>query len=342
MAAVLLYVVVTLFVGGLGLIAQQVRKSRGAEVTLLVVLLALSLLVALLGVATSIGLFFVASGQSVGGVSGGVSARVLLASAGIAALLVGVAGLGLCVPPLRKVLGRTLNNPWWADPPIFLALWLFAVVLANNVVSLLIFTLVPNVGALFPSGRISPGAILTSQLPFLAVALLGVGIILRRSVGETLARLGYGPISVKQLGIVALFIPAAIGLSIGADALFSVLQPDLYEKVGNLSNNLFSPQGLSPPLGDSVRFPDRGWRGTRRRDLVPGRGAADSRHYANVDTLRLDARPVRTVSVARLHLRARRRPGPIETLHQHHREFHSPRRLQLAHGAPGLLLRRVS
>ena len=246
MAAVLLYVVVTLFVGGLGLIAQQARKSRGAEVTLLVVLLALSLLVALLGVATSIGLFFVASGQSVGGVSGGVSARVLLASAGIAALLVGVAGLGLCVPPLRKVLGRTLNNPWWADPPIFLALWLFAVVLANNVVSLLIFTLVPNVGALFPSGRISPGAILTSQLPFLAVALLGVGIILRRSVGETLARLGYGPISVKQLGIVALFIPAAIGLSIGADALFSILQPDLYEKVGNLSNNLFSPQGLSP------------------------------------------------------------------------------------------------
>ena len=246
MTAVLLYVVVTLFVGVLGLIAQQARKSRGAEVTLLVVLLALSLLVALIGAAISIGLFFIASGQSVGGVSAGVSERVLLASAGVAALLVGVAGLGLCVPPLRKVLGRRLANPWWADPPIFLALWLFAVVLANNVVSLLIFTLVPDVGALFPSGRISPGAIVASELPFLAVALLGVGIVLRRSIGETLSRLGYGPISIKQLGIVALFIPAALGLSVGADALFSVLQPDLYEKVGNLSNNLFNPQGLSP------------------------------------------------------------------------------------------------
>ena len=246
MAAVLLYVVATLFVGGLGLIAQQARKSRGAEVTLLVVLLALSLLVALIGAATSIGLFFIASGQSIGGASGGVSGRVLLALAGIAALLVGVAGLGLCVPPLRKVLGQRLSNPWWTDPPIFLALWLFTVVLANNVVSLLIFTLLPDVGALFPSGRISPGAIATSQLPFLAVALLGVGIVLRRSIGETLARLGYGSISLKQLGIVALFIPAAIGLSIGFDALFSVLQPGLYDKVGNLSNNLFSPQGLSP------------------------------------------------------------------------------------------------
>lgn len=239
--AVALYVFATLFVGGLGLIAQQARKSRGAEVTLLVVLLALSLLVALLGVAVSIGLFLVASNRT-----GGVPEQVLIASAGVAALLVGVAGLGLCVPPLRKVLGGRMENSWWTDPPVFLALWLFVVVLANNVVSLLIFTQIPDVSSLFPSGRISLGAILTSQLPFLAVALLGVGIVLRRSIGQTLSRLGYGPISIRQLGVVALFIPAAIGLSVAADSLFSALQPDLYEKVGNLSNNLFNPQGLSP------------------------------------------------------------------------------------------------
>ncbi len=241
MSAVTLYVVATLFVGGLGLIAQRARKSRGAEVTLLVVLLALSLVVALLGVVTSIGLFFVASNRT-----GGVSEQVLIGSAGIAALLVGIVGLGLCLPPLRKVLGERVRTSWWADPPIFLALWLFVVVLANNVVSLLIFTQVPNVGALFPSGRISPGAVLTSQLPFLVVALMGVGIGVRRSIGQTLSRLGYGPISVRHLGVVVLFVPAAIALSIAADALFAALQPDLYERVGNLSNNLFNPQGLSP------------------------------------------------------------------------------------------------
>ncbi len=241
MSAVPLYIFATLFVGGLGLIAQQARKSRGAEVTLLVVLLALSLLVALLGAATSVGLFFVASNQA-----GGIPEQVLIASAGVAALLVGVAGLGLCVPPLRKVLGRRLEHPWWADPPVFLALWLFTVVLANNVVSLLIFTQVPDVGALFPGGRISPGAVLTSELPFLVVALLGVGILTRRSIGQTISRLGYGPVSAKQLGIVVLFIPVAIALSIAADALFSALQPDLYERVGSLSNDLFDPRGLSP------------------------------------------------------------------------------------------------
>ncbi|MGB3683917.1 MAG: CPBP family intramembrane glutamic endopeptidase [Rubrobacteraceae bacterium] len=241
MSAVILYVFATLFVGGLGLIAQQARKSRGAEVTLLVVLLALSLLVALLGAATSIGLFFVAANRA-----GGVPEQLLIGSAGVAALLVGVIGLGLCVPPLRKVFSRGAVDSWWADPPVFLALWLFTVVLANNVVSLLVFTQVPDVSALFPSGRISLGAILTSQLPFLVVALLGVGIFTRRSIGRTLARLGYGPITPKQLGVVALFIPVAIALSFGADSLFSALQPNLYETVGTLSNDLFNPQGMSP------------------------------------------------------------------------------------------------
>lgn len=241
MPAVVIYVVATLFVGGLALLAQQARKSRGAEVSLIVVLLALSLLVATLGAVTSVGLFFVASNQA-----GGIPDQLLVASAGVAALLVGIVGLGLCVPPLRKVTGRTLRNPWWADPPVFFALWLFAVVLANNVVSLLIFTQAPDVGTLFPGGRVSPGTIVTSQLPFLVVALLGVGIIVRRDLGQTVSRLGYGPISLRQLGVVVLFVPAAIALSLVADGLFASVQPDLYQRVGDLSNNLFDPRGLSP------------------------------------------------------------------------------------------------
>src|SRR3712207_8046873 len=47
---------VTAFVGGLALLAQVARKSRGAEVTLIVVLLVLSLLVAALGAFTGVGL----------------------------------------------------------------------------------------------------------------------------------------------------------------------------------------------------------------------------------------------------------------------------------------------
>ncbi len=241
MSAAILTFLATLFIGGLGLLAQVARKNRGAEVTLIVVLLALSLLVAVLGAFTGLGLLLTATS---GGAPG--PERLAFVAAGGAALLAGVLGAGLCVPPLRRLMGGRLKNAFWADPPIFLALWLFVVVLANNAVSFLIFTQEPDVSRLFPGGRLSPGTILTSQLPFVAVALFGVGLGVRRSPRETLARLGYGPISSKQLGVVVLFIGAALALSVAADALFAELQPDLYRKVGELSDSLFNPVGLSP------------------------------------------------------------------------------------------------
>ncbi|HZY64396.1 MAG TPA: CPBP family glutamic-type intramembrane protease [Rubrobacteraceae bacterium] len=241
MTGVVLYTAATLLIGGLAILAQRARKSRGADVTLIVILLALSFLVAAVGVLTAIGLLLRASGESIGGAE-----QFSLAAAGVAALAAGVAGLGLCVPPLRRVLGWRLRNGWWADPPVFLALWLFAVILANNAVSTLIFTQVPNVAELFPTGRLSPGTILLSEIPFLIIAVLGVGAGVRRNLRQTLSRLGYGPISVRQLGIVAVFVVGALGLSFLANALFAFLQPDLYRTVGDLSNSLFNTQGLSP------------------------------------------------------------------------------------------------
>jgi membrane protease YdiL (CAAX protease family) len=231
---------ITAFVGGLALLAQVARKSRGAEVTLIVTLLALSLLVAAIGAVTGLGLVLRAASGGAPGVE-----RLILVAAGGAAVLVGIAGVALCVPPLLRVMGRRLENAFWADPPIFLTLWLFVVVLANNVVGLLLFLENQDVSRLFP-GRLSPGAILTNQLPFLVIALLGVGVGVRRNLRETLDRLGYGPVSLRQLGIVTLFVGGAFALSVAADALFASLQPDLYRQVGEIYDILFNPRGLSP------------------------------------------------------------------------------------------------
>ncbi|CAN5910808.1 hypothetical protein BH23ACT11_BH23ACT11_07500 [soil metagenome] len=219
--------------------AQRARKSRNAYVTLVVVLLAFSFLVAAVGVLTAIGLLLRAAG-------GSGAEQITLVAAGIAALVVGITGLGLCIPPLRRILGSPVRNLWWTDPPIFLAMWLFAIVLANNVVSLLIFTQVPNVAEIFPTGRVSPGTILLSEIPYLIIALLGVGAGLHRNLRQTIARLGYGPISVRQLGVVAAFVVGALTLSSLANALFAYLQPELHRKVGDLTNSLFNAQGLSP------------------------------------------------------------------------------------------------
>ena len=57
---------VTAFVGVLALLAQVARKSRGAEITLIVVLLTLSLLIATVGSVTGLGLLRAASGGAPG------------------------------------------------------------------------------------------------------------------------------------------------------------------------------------------------------------------------------------------------------------------------------------
>jgi hypothetical protein len=172
-----------------------------------------------------------------------------LAVTGAPVAMAGLVGLALCVPTVRKIVGGRPNGEFWTDPPIFLALWLFVtVVLANNLVGILGFAQLNQVGAfsLGTGGRIPPVAILASQLPFVVIALLGVGAGIRRGPRETLARLGYGPISLKHLGVVVLFVGAAFALSLAADYLFSQLQPDLYSEVGRVSRALFDPRGLGP------------------------------------------------------------------------------------------------
>ncbi|MGH3085853.1 MAG: CPBP family intramembrane glutamic endopeptidase [Rubrobacteraceae bacterium] len=243
MAIAVFTLVLALIVGGLGLLAQAGRSGVPPAIALFVVLLACSLLVSLVGAFAGIG-FLLAASEAEANVS--TTEQIAFAAAGATALVAGMAGVALCVPLLRRVVGSGPERKFWADPPITLALWLSTMILANNVVSFLIFTQEPDVASLFPDGRVSPIVILSSQLPFVIVAAMGVGIFFRRNPRQTIERLGYGKISMKHFGAISLFVAAALGLSFAADALFAALQPDLYSQVGELSENLFSPQGLNP------------------------------------------------------------------------------------------------
>lgn len=242
MESLLTSLALTVFVGILAVLAQWSRKSRRAEISLLVVLAFASLL--LLATGALLGVLWV-SGQA----PAGLYPQKLLALTSLPVATAGLIGLALCIPTLAKIVRGRPNGEFWTNPPVFLASWLFiTVLLSNNLIGILGFEQLDRVGAfaLGNGGRIPPVAILVSQLPFVVLAIVGVGAGLRRGPRETLARLGYGPIAVRHLGIVLLFIGAAFALSLGADYLFSELQPGLYHRVGEVSGTLFDPKGLDP------------------------------------------------------------------------------------------------
>jgi membrane protease YdiL (CAAX protease family) len=252
-----------LFVGGVSLLAQWSRKNQAAEISLLVILLSIPCLaIALIVLLAALGVIPASN------------APVLSAVSAIIIVLASLAGISLCIPPLRKILRRSqvaaryaentgyeasglakshifedrFSVGWWSDPPVFFALWIFVVVLAANVIGLFAFALDPeSVSSQLSSiGRLSPFAVVVSQLPLVIVAFCGVGFGLRRNFRETLFRLGYGPINLPQLGVVALFVVGALLLSFATDWLFAALQPDLFERVGEVSEGILSPRGLSP------------------------------------------------------------------------------------------------
>ena len=238
---------VTVFVGVLAVLAQWSRGSRRAEISLWVVLLFASLLV--LGAGALLG-----AARLSGGVPADVYPPGLLAITAGAVLAAGIVGVALCVPTLLKIVGRRPPT-FVTDPPVLLALWLFAMVLlTNNLIGILGFDQLEEIGAfsLGTGGELPLGLLLASQLPFLVVAVLGVGAGIRRGLRPTLARLGYGPLGLAQVGVVAVFVLSAFAVSLGADFLFREVQPELYREVGEISGTLFDPRGMG--AGAAVLF----------------------------------------------------------------------------------------
>ncbi len=260
LAALVQALMVIAVVGGLALLAHWGRRSRGAEISLFVVLLFLSFLTPALGVLVAL------AGRSPDLQTQGLTSTVFLGVAGVL-LVGGIAGLALCVPPLRRITSRgrapvgqvpkgssgddeepgPRSGGFWSDPPIFLALWLFVAVLTGNLVFLIAFAAAPGAvgNALAQTGRVSPLTVVLGELPLAVVALLGVGFGVDRDLRGAVRRLGYGPIPPRRLGPVAAFVVGAVLLSFAANAAFSAIQPDLAERVGRISEGLLSTQGMS-------------------------------------------------------------------------------------------------
>ena len=166
----------------------------------------------------------------------------LLAVTAVPVALSGLIGLALCVPTLWRSFAASRTGAS-ADPPIFLALWLFAtVLLANNLVSVLGFEQF-GPGRRLRFGDREAGS---HRSP------LGEPVALRRrrNLGcwrghpprprQTLARLGYGSISFRRVGVVVLFVAGAVAPSVGRPTPCSrSCSPIFIARSGEVSARLF-------------------------------------------------------------------------------------------------------
>ena len=267
----ILLVFVTAIVGGLALLAQWGRKNRAAEISLIVILLAFSVLLMLLVAVLGTLAFFATNTEQLQGAAPSAADGPLLAASVLVMVLAALVGIALCIPPLRKVtrrrrigyqepvgLGSASREATpeageqevggrWADPPIFFGLWMFVMVLSYNVVNLLSFSELVESGVFESADPVSPSLVVMSELPFVIVALCGVGMGIRRPFREVIRRLGYGPLTLAQLGIIPVFVAAGLALEVGFNFLFSWLQPELFESVGEISEGLFNADNLSLP-----------------------------------------------------------------------------------------------
>ena len=239
----------TVLIGGLALLAQWGRKRRGAEAALVVAVVALSAWALVSGVEAAL--------SAVSG--GGAYPPAFLAVKATVSAAIGTSGLSLCVARAAGAwrdrrrsgyLTRTEKAGLWntsarkgepnflfrgalrfpSDPPVYFAAWLFVAALSIYLAQHAYFALAPEAAgeALQGQGRVAALDVALTQGPLLAAAVMGVGLGIRRGIKETLARLGYGPLSPKQVGVVALFVAAALAVGAATSALFAALQPELY------------------------------------------------------------------------------------------------------------------
>ena len=175
----------------------------------------------------------------------GGSTRAGLAGAGAVSLLAGAIAVGLLVTP-SPVLPRWLP----IDPRSVLDMAALAgvVLLIGDEIAFQLSTdAVARVSASAPLDRLD---VLFGELPLLLAAFLGVGLFTRRSLGETIVRLGLVRPRWWQvvLGLAAsgvFYVISQLG-----DELQGILTPDLSNRLGSATQHLYG--GLGDPVGIAV------------------------------------------------------------------------------------------
>ena len=173
--------------------------------------------------------------------------RAGLAAAGIVSLVAGAIAIALLVTPPRLLAAAPFAKWIPIDPESILDLAALAgvVLLVGDEVAFQLST--DAVARVISSAPLDRLDVLFGELPLLLAALLGVGLLVRRSLSGSLERLGFVKPTAWQvvLGLAAagvFYLVSQLG-----DELQKVVAPDLSNRLGTATQHLYG--GLGDPIG---------------------------------------------------------------------------------------------
>jgi CAAX protease family protein len=160
----------------------------------------------------------------------------------IALSVCGALALSLVWPPGRTALARIIPvDP--ANPVHLLALVLTLTLFGLQAQSAFSGTLSQEAGSAQPLSRVD---LVLGEIPFVLAAVVGVGIVIRRSAGEVVERLGYRRPEWWQVVLAIAAAGAFFALAIGFDALGSFLTPGTAQQVNSANNRIFGQLTADP------------------------------------------------------------------------------------------------
>jgi membrane protease YdiL (CAAX protease family) len=166
-----------------------------------------------------------------------------LAVYGLLETATGLAAAAVLLRPVRSWVGRAL--PIDPDNVVHTTALVLSIILFGTQVTTQLTTNV--LGQVTAGQQLQPIDLVVQEIPFLLLALVGVGVFVRRDPGETLRRLGLVRPQLYQVFLALAAAGAFYAFSSGTDALAMRLTPDLSRQVGAASQRLFGQ--LGSPLG---------------------------------------------------------------------------------------------
>jgi membrane protease YdiL (CAAX protease family) len=166
----------------------------------------------------------------------------------------GVAAGGFLFRPIRRDIAHFL--PIDVDNPVHTLALMLAVILFGTEVAGILFTDVLGYLASQPPERIQDTFL--DELPFLVLAVAGVGLFVRRGVRQSADRLGIVRPAWWHVVLAVAAAGAFFALSVGSVEANHALLPDLARRVDALDQHLFG------------QLVDTGWAGVIVIALLPG------------------------------------------------------------------------